>query len=280
MRKTYCIATALMICAAMFSSCRNNGSSKKADSGTAPGNEVITATEAVLTDDVLGMVDELVNNYLEATKTINNDQLMASSIKGRASLVKPDYFLELSRTKDLLTKNQKINAATILISERPLRVAYGMPVQEVDATIARLLAEINYPIDEDELKDHRPLSEKIKEEYDRCKERGELGYFWQFQLAMQNSLLYLYSRNPELYTSDITEEQYRCVFKRIGICLKAARALKEYDPELAKALEIMKIGEVHDDREAEELFGTKERAIKTFNSRKDIYEQRRNALLD
>jgi len=54
-----------------------------------------------------------------------------------------------------------------------------------------------------------PLSEKIKKEYEACRERGDLAYFWQFQYAIMIETGYIIAHNPELFFSKITEEQWQ-----------------------------------------------------------------------
>ena len=46
----------------------------------------------------------------------------------------------------MVTKSQKMNALAILMMERPIRMAYGMPIEEINEVIARFAAEVNYPV--------------------------------------------------------------------------------------------------------------------------------------
>ena len=70
-----------------------------------------------------------------------------------------------------------------------------------------MVAEINDNLDVDDFKNMTP-SEVVKKDYELCKERGDLAYFWQFAFAVQQELPFLIAENAEVFFRSITDEQF------------------------------------------------------------------------
>ena len=274
--KKYYLFIALAMVAAMSVSCKSN---KKAESNEA-NEEVVEAAKTVLADDVLATIDEIAKTYFDEAEKVEPAEIIAASLTDKDKLVKPDYLLDPNEANNLVTRSQKINALAILLMEYTIRNAYEMPVEEAKDAIARLTVDLNHPIAIEE-RDSMSVSEKIAESYRRCKESGELPYFWQFEFAVQNEFRYLISQNPDLFFNNITDEQIRTVSKRFLSCREAVRTLAEYDPEIKIVVDTYSKTSTNlpDDNARVEAYGTVEAAKKTFAAKKEQYAIRRADML-
>jgi len=213
------LAAALSLCAV---SCGNNSRKNKELS-----QEEVNQQKTALADSVLAIVDEYAKqyqNYIEGS--FQFDQFALSE---KEKLVKPEYLLEPKIADLLLTKAQKVNGLAIYLTQEPVRRLYGMPVDEVRTVIVKLAAEIGYPIDKEYLESDSPMSEKVRKEYQSCKDRGELQYFWQFQRASVITTKYIISQNPDLFFNKINQEQWSAFHSRVMLSGKAAAELSKYD---------------------------------------------------
>ena len=271
--KKYCLFIALAMVAGMTVSCKNN---KKAEADA----EVVEVTKTILADDVLATIDELAKTYSNESNNFDVPEFITSYLSEEEKMIRPDYLLDPAKTSELITKSQKVAALAILCSEKPIRSAYGMPVEDSEEAIARLVAELNHPLSVDELKDLKP-SEGIRRFYESSKESGELAYFWQLNSAFMTEFLFLIVNNPEPVLNNLTDEQWSLFKERYESCLQAVRVLAEYDEEIASVLSIMnETNSVSNDEEASVAFATKESGIQKILEAKDKYIARRNALLE
>ena len=230
--KKYYLFIALAMVAAMTVSCKNNN--KKAAKTAEANAEVVEAAKTILADDVLATLDELAQALIDDTGNFVPEDIISSALTEDEKLIKPDYLLEASQANEMVTKSQKINALAILLLERPIRVAYGMPTEEADEVIARFATEINSPTNFDDEKNLTP-SEKIKMAYAARKEKGDIADFWQYAFAAQIESGYLISKNTEVFFRNLNEEQYHALTKRFKAVTDAVRTLAQYDPEVKQA---------------------------------------------
>jgi len=193
--------------------------------------------------------------------------------------VKPNYLLDPAAANILVTKYQKVNALAIYIVEYYIRLIYDMPVEKSKEVIAKLAAEVNHPTYSE---DYEKLSrvERIKKEYEICKENGDLAYFWQFYNAVIFESEHLIAQNPQLFISKITDEQISTFRKKATARYQSIRILAQYDDEAAEIYEFAKKNRMTSNtEEAIRIFATVESAQQYFISNKDKFIARRNALL-
>lgn len=242
----------------------------------------VAASVKVLTDSILTLIDDLALKYMQADShaDLNIAEIIAGSLTEEEKLVRPDYLLEADSVKILLTKSQKVNALAILLVERPLRLAYSLPTKDTDAEIMRLCAELNHPLDLEDEKD-MPLPERIRRNYEICRENGDLDYFWQFCFACQNTTLYLISNNPEPFFRVVSEEQRMAYRQRMDACVDAACALAPYDEDIARAVEICRNNDTlfANKKEADNLFRNPKASKLLFTAKRAIFADRRQELL-
>lgn len=271
MKRIFIIIT-LMFLAVLAVSCKCQKSSEKTE--TVKSEEaVVDATKAVLADDVLALLNDYAEDFIANFVEIH--PVFTANLTPDEKLVRPDWFLDPAKLNELVTKSQKVNALAILLVDRPIMENLGIPTQEHDKVIGRLLSELNNPFNFDDVQ-NMSIAEKIQKNFEICKERGETQYVWNFALAAQNELMFIISRNPKAFLDNITEEDYQKVYKRYYNCVQAAVALAPYDKEIAQALEICKDEENFID---DALFHTLEDAKVSFVTKKSTFESRRNALL-
>lgn len=223
---------ALALCATLAVSCGNR-ESRKAKSGE---DVQVAAVKEQIREDVLVSIDSLaaIYNYEGSDKDLPI-RIIMSCLGEEQKLVKPDYLMDPQSVEDLTSHRQKVNALAILITERPVREFYGLPLEESDKAVAKLLFDLNHPFSLDDVL-NLTVSEKLKNAYAVLKERNELCYLWQFNAAIQNNVLYLIAFNLDTFFDNVTDEQYELFHRRLVASRKAVRMLAEYDDEIASAL--------------------------------------------
>jgi len=274
MKNTHILIAVAMVAALSMVSCKNN---KKTQSQE-PTQEEVQEMKQALADSVLAEIDAFVEKNIDASS--KKFRLQEMELTDAEKLVKPDYLLDPSTANNLVTRSQKINALAIFVSEQGIRKIYDMPLEETKEVIARLAAEVNHPIDVDLLTSDAAPSEKLKREYEFCKERGELSYFWQFHYALTAETSYILAQNPELFFNKITDEQWQAYIKSLESKFYAINKLAKYDPEMAVLYDFKQQFSVRpSEEERDAVFTSCEGAKNFYIANKDKYIDRRNALL-
>jgi len=272
MKRKFQFLALVAVCCAMMVSCKNTQT-------TEPNSEEIKAQKAALADSVLAKIDSFVEEYILASG--NAFSIKFLELTEEEKMVKPDYLLDPSFASTLVTKSQKVNALAIYLTDLAVRKIYDMPLEETREVIAKLAAQLNHPIDADFVSDLEiPVSEKIKKEYEACKERGDLAYFWQFQNATVGEVTYVLAQNPKLFFSKITEEQWQAFMKRGDEKNDAMRELAKYDEEMADVLKVFNQNRVvSSDEEKAKVCVSMESEMQFRLDNKEKFIVRRNALL-
>jgi len=275
MKKSYILIALAMVAALTMVSCKNNNKNAQSQE---PTQEEVQGMKQALADTVLTYIDSCVEKLCNATSKSFRIQTM--ELTDEEKIVKPDYLLDPSITNNLITKSQKVNALAIFCMELGVRKIYDMPQEETKEVIAKLAVEVNHPIEDDLLTNDSPTSEKIKKEYDICKERGDLAYFWQFQVAILTEISYLLVQNPELFFSKITDEQLRGYGEKSPGIYGALNKLAEYDEEMAELRDFLNgLSITTSTSEWENICQSRELHIQKRLEHKDMFIARRNALL-
>jgi len=259
--------------------CKNNN--KKAQSQEAaqePTQEEVQKMKQALADTVLAHIDAFAEEYSIAYE--KSFTLTTLKLTEAEKLIKPDYFLDPKEVTNFTTKSQKVNALAIYLLEYGVRKIYDMPREDVKEVIVKLAHEVNYPYDLDKRDANMTMSERIRQEYNKCKENGDIAYFWQFQNALFAEIDYIIAQNPELFFSKITEEKWQQFINRSRQKNLAMRELAKYDEEMAAVLEMFnKNRAVASDEEKAKVFEPYDSAKQFFITNKDKLLKVRNALL-
>jgi len=137
MKRSLTLVALVAICCAMMVSCRHT-------KNTEPAPEDLQEQKQALADSVLARIDDLVNEYYDATsKTFSFRNLELTETE---KMVKPDYLLDPAVANTLVTRTQKINAIAIYMVEYGVRKGFDMPLDEVEEVTAKLLADIYTPV--------------------------------------------------------------------------------------------------------------------------------------
>ena len=228
--KKYYVFIALALVAGMTVSCKNNA--KKAAEAT---EEVADVVEIALSDEVMASIDGLAQKVTDENGIINVATIISENLTEEEKLVKPDYLLEAEDVQNLVNRSQRIGALAILAVERPIRQAYEMPIEATDEAIVSLIVGLNHPISFEER--NLTPAEKIKKTYEACKERGDVQYFWEFTMAIENELVYLIANNADKIYGAISDDQINAAGPRYASIITAIRELAEYDEGIAAALQ-------------------------------------------
>lgn len=221
---------ALAIVAGMTVSCKNTTNGDNAEANA----EVVEAAKIILADDVMATIDGLSNDFIEACSNSDISAIFTSNMTKDEKLARPDYFMDPSKASEWLTYNQKIFGLSYLVIDLQFRPVYGLPTEEVEAAIAKLVVDLNFPINTEDMKT-KTLSEKVKTVYNCVKEKGEIEVFWKFAVGSMTEFDYILSQNPEPFFRNVTSEQLTNVQHRYSDCVKAVKELANYDEEIATA---------------------------------------------
>jgi len=206
--------------------------------------------------------------------------LRVKELTDAEKLIKPDYLLDPAEANNLVTKSQKINALAIYVMELSVRKIYDMPLEETKEAIAKLAIDVNHPIDIDKYDGVTPASELIKVEYEKCKQNGELAYFWQFENAITAETSYILAQNPELFFNKITDEQWQSYYNKLDSKITAVKKMAKFDPEMSVLHDFMQQFSVRPSEEERDAVRSSCEAAKSFIiANKEKYAARRNALL-
>ncbi|MCQ2066428.1 MAG: hypothetical protein MJY65_02065 [Bacteroidaceae bacterium] len=275
--KKYFFYLALAVCAAMTVSCKNKNAKNVENEKSA--KEVVEVTKTILADDVLSAIDGFAQTYIEETGKNSISSIIAANLTDKEKLVKPDYLLDPKEANSMITRSQKINALAILVVENEIRKAYGMPIDESKESIARLIIDLNHSISL-ENQEKMSISEKIKEDYNNCREQGEIAAFWQFNSAVMREIFYIVSQNPEPFFRNMTDEQCASIGIRFKSCRDAAIALAEYDEEIAAVIDAFsKYRNKGENNDADTVFSSVSSMKQYFISSKDAFAAYRAELL-
>lgn len=272
MRKSYILIALAMVATLTMVSCKNVKKVKE------PTQEEVQEMKQALADTVLAYIDICTEKLCDATSKSFNIQKMELTANEKS--VKPDYLLDPSVANTLVTKKQKVNALAIYAIELLVRKIYDMPQEEANTTIAKLAVEVDHPTDIDFFMSDTPTSEKLRREYEICKERGDLNYFWQFQSAIITEISYLLVQNPKLFFSKITDEQLKAYGTRGGEIYAAVYKLAEFDEEMAELKDLLCRNSITPSlSEWDNIYQSREIHIQKRLEHKDLFIARRNALL-
>jgi len=273
MRKAYIFIALAMVATLSMVSCKCT--SKKSQE---PTQEEVQEMKQALADSVLAQIDALADEYWNAYD--KSFSFKDFELTDNEKSVKPDYLLDPSVANNLVTRSQKINAMAMYVMDIAICKAYDMPYDDRKEAAIKLAADVDAPFDMENTTSNEPASEIIKAIYKACKERGDVSLFWQFEHAFVVEGIYILSRNPELFLSKITEEQWESWAVVKNDRLVALKELAKYDKEMAQFYELAYTNRPIDSSEDNySIDHSLETARQFYLANKDRYAAMRNALL-
>jgi len=271
MKRTFVLFAFIAISSLAVVSCRNANSNEQP-------SEDVQDQRLVLEENVLSVIDNLAAEYQQAW--YRGDFALNLVLSDEEKLVKPDYLLETGLAPTFLTKRHKTAALAYYLVDYLVKTAYEMPLGESREVISKLSADINYPIDMDNLQYDitAPESNGIIDAYNTLKARDELDLFWKFQFAFLKEVEYLFTMNPELYLSKLNDEQLQATTDYWNYFADALNILAEYDQEIAMMVEISNPDGLSNE-DFESSFETRAATLQTYKEDRFNELEQRNALL-
>ena len=140
MKKAVSSFIVLALAALTLSSC---GSRSSRGWASGDGRE----NEDVVTEELKNSLQLLLEDSRELRNTsfITRNENGSFSLSAEEKRKKPDYLLAPGSFDDFITLSQKYRAIAMLGVDRTVASLYDMPVDEYDATVSRLIAELNDP---------------------------------------------------------------------------------------------------------------------------------------
>jgi len=271
MKRTLSLITLVIICCAMMVSCKSAKSNE-------PTPEEIEAQKVALADSVLAKIDAIAEQMFDNNSKTFRIKTMVLTEKEKT--IKPAYLLDLSVADKCVTKSQKINALAMYIVDYSVRVIYDMPLEEAKAVIIKLAAEVSNSFDVEAYMNENTLSGKLKRVYEKCKENGELTFFWQYCYATAIESGYVIANNPELFYNKITEEQWQNYIAGYVCITNAVNELAKDDEEISQIMEFVNNNKIVVSAEERSQVHQSIESSKQFRiANKDKYIARRNAML-
>ncbi len=247
-------------CIFLISSCKNTKSFVQVP-------EEIQDQVIALADSILLQLDAKAETFQQASQNfIIIPELQPSEVEKK---VKIDYLLDPSLADTFVTKSQKIKALAIYVLEKAVREIYDMPTDEVKEVILKLAVDIDYNVNEDTFNGDEPLIDKIKREYDYCRENGKLNDFWLFQDAILCEFDYLLANNTELFFREIDEEKFYAWRTEWKSLYEALSILSEYDSQIADLYAIYT-----------DEYESYKQCFETIESTKAFYQEHKNYFIE
>lgn len=274
MKKIYFFIAFATVASLIMTSCDNNKNALSLELS----QEDVQDMKQTLTDSVMAQIDALEAQYVESAS--NSFQFRNLELTYTEKLMKPDYLLDPAAANTLVTKSQKISALAYYIVDYGVRVLYDMPLEDSRKAIVKLAAEVNHPISISKNDTTIPVSEYIKLEYEKCKENGDLAYFWQFEAAIGIENNYIIAQDPDLFFSLITEEQWKAYADKRIVLQRAICTMAEYDEEMDALNSFRRQYSIYSsDAEMERVISSRVSAKMFYRDNKDKYIEHRNSLI-
>ena len=183
--------------------------------------------------------------------------------------VKPDYLLAASVAENATTLAEKYRMLSALGVDKRIAAMYGMPTDEYQAAITKLLADINDPSFK-EIKDGSTIFETTQALYDAMNQNGRINYFWQLVSASLVEEIYVITQNTEKFITVFDDEAVSNVTFRIVLLTDAVSRLAEYDAEfepVAQAIEPLKVlNAISVDQLKSQIAEAKDQIVETRNA--------------
>jgi len=183
--------------------------------------------------------------------------------------VKPDYLLAASVAENATTLAEKYRMLSALGVDKRIAAMYGMPTDEYQAAITKLLADINDPSFK-EIKDGSTIFETTQTLYDAMNQNGRINYFWQLVSASLVEEIYVITQNTEKFITVFDDEAVSNVTFRIVLLTDAVSRLAEYDAEfepVAQAIEPLKVlNAISVDQLKSQIAEAKDQIVETRNA--------------
>lgn len=221
---------AVALAAIAFAAC--GGSNNSAEQEVTEDSAKVFAQEQI-EENIKMQIDSIASEIskLPALNVFTETEDGKLALTEQEKQVKPDYLLDVKQVEEVVTLSSKYRVLAILNIDKVVAKAYDMPVDEYDAAITKLAADINDPAFA-VLDGEGTYAAVTQRYYDAEEENGRINYFWQVATASLIEQLYIITQNVDKYITSIDDEAAANLTLRIAILQDAIDRLTEYDPEL------------------------------------------------
>lgn len=161
-------------------------------------------------------------------------------LTAREKQVKPNYLMKADVINDLQTLSQKYRAAAVLYIDKKIASLYDMPTNDYDASLRKLVADINDPSLRKVFGDEGDMAESLKAFYESSKSNNRLSFFWDVCSSALVEQVFIASQNADKFLSSFSDEDASQLSYEIALLTIAvndlARINSDYS-ELNKAIE-------------------------------------------
>ncbi len=202
---------------------------------------VMSLQDSILMVGVLAEVDSLFSLMREKmpVTTLVDFKTGRLKITDQEKKVKPDYLMPLSKADGLQTISQQSRALMIYVMDRPIAEMYGMPTDGYDAVITKLMAYLsiyNFPfaldMDWTSPTAQEDFVNRSREIAKQEKDRGAERFLVERAAAACIESIYLFSKNPTVFTSHFSNEDIADITYRVVLLTKMVDKLAAYYPEM------------------------------------------------
>ena len=235
---------AILYCALAFVLASRGGKKTSGEEAavedSAPHSELNLSAELVShLDSIAGIISSTAPN-VDFKALVENGKL---SLTDQQKKSKPDYLLSKSDIDDLATLQDKYVAQAYLAVDLTVASLYGLDDDDFYAnTMSRLAAETDEANQKaaEEAKNADLSFANAQQFYQDMKKRNRQDKFYAAEAAYAVEMLYILSRNPDLYMPAMTDVAAMDLCKQVNMAYNGLEALSGDYPDLKKLVDALK----------------------------------------
>ena len=219
---------------------------KKQDAETVKAETSVSQDEITLPDALVAHLDSIAGIIASTAPTVDFQALVKNgklSLTEQQKKTKPDYLLTQNDIDDLATLQEKYVAQAYLAVDLTVANLYGLDDDDFYAnSMSRLAAETDEANQKAaEAAKTAPLSvANAQQFYQDMKKRNRLDKFYAAEAAYAVEMLYILSRNPDLYMPVMTDVAAMDLCKHVNMAYDGLVSLSGEYPDLKKLVDALK----------------------------------------
>lgn len=228
--------------AVALASCGGN----KTNGGDADEVDSALHSELHLSDELVSHLDSIAGIISSTAPNVDFKALVDNgkfSLTDQQKKAKPDYLLTKKDIDDLATLQEKYVASAYLAVDMTVVNLYGLDDDDFYSnSMKRLAAETDEANQKaaDAAKNADLSFANVKQFYLDMKKRNRLDKFYAAEAAYAVEVLYILSRNPDLYMPVMTDVSASDLCKQVNMAYSGLEALSGEYPDLKKLIDALK----------------------------------------
>lgn len=239
MNRKHIIYCALAVVLASCGGKKANGEDAAAE-GSAPNSELNLSAELVShLDSIAGIISSTAPS-VDFKALVENGKI---SLTDQQKKAKPDYLLSKSDIDDLTTLQEKYVAQAYLAVDQTVADLYGLDDDDFYSnSMQRLAVETDEANQKaaDAAKNADLSFANAQQFYQDMKKRNRLDKFYAAEAAYAVEVLYILSRNPDLYMPVMTDVAASNLCKQVNMAYDGLETLSGEYPDLKKLIDTLK----------------------------------------